>query len=322
MNKIKSTAILSIGIILTVTTGCNLFSKKEKVISVISFINHPIFNQIESSFKDELKKQLGEDYKYNLVENNAQGNADNLPSISSQVIALNPDIIVPISTPVTQSILRYVKPENKVVYTFVSDTMNLKDALQKTNTTGLSDVINYRANLELIQSIYGKKVNIGILYNPNEANSVKGVNEINELVKASPETKIIYSTIANQSDISLTANQMMKSVDVFLSIGDNTVGAGLKIIIDQAKEQHKAVFAIDEASIKELGALGGVSVDYDLLGRETAKVVASVLKDGKQPKDLPKIMFYGNTLIINSTTATALNITIQNYILSKAQVVK
>lgn len=320
MKKIKSGTFLLIAILLIAIVGCN--SKKEKVISIISFINHPIFNQIENSFKDELKKQLGADYKYTLIENNAQGNSDNLPSISAQVIALNPDVIVAISTPVAQSILRYVKPENKIVYTFVSDTSNLKDALQKTNTTGLSDVINYKANLELIQSIYGKKVNIGVLYNPNEANSVKGVSELNDLIKSTPDTKIIYSTVTNQNEISLAANQMMKDVDVFLSIGDNTVGAGLKIIIDQAMQAHKAVFAIDEASIKELGALGGVSVDYDLLGRETAKVVVSVLRDGKEPKDLPKIMFYGNSLIINSTTAAALNITIPSDILSKAQIVK
>ena len=302
--------------------SCNN-QKTEKKISLVSFISsHPIFNTIETSFKDELKKQLGNDVKYRIIESNAQGNMEALPTIASQVLNLKPDIIVPISTPCTQAIMRQADDKIKIVYTFVSDTLNLKDALQRTNSTGFSDVINYKGNIELIQSIYSDSVKIGIMYNPNEANSIKGKTEIDNLIKAYPNTKVIYSTVTSENEINLVSKSLLKNVDVILSIGDNTVATGLQSVINSATEMNKAVFAIDEGTIKELGGVGGISVDYEKLGRETAVLVADILKNDEEPSNIKKILLYGNKLILNKKAIDKLGLNVSDSIYSKAQIVE
>ena len=289
-------------------------------ISLISFIDHPIFNTIVNSFKNELRNQLDSAYNYTIIENNAQGNIDNLPFIATQVMAAKPDIIVPISTPVTQAFMRVAEPNTKIIYTFVSDTLNLGDALRVTNSTGLSDVINYEENLDLIQKIKGDKVVVGIIYNPNEANSVKGIREIKKIADAK-KINIVLATVMNESEIGIVSSQMVKSTDVILSIGDNTVGAGLKIVIDNANKFNKPVFAIDEGSIQELGAVGGVSVDYEKLGRETAKIVADVIINKKNPKSMRKVLLYGKKLLFNRKVLNKLNLQLPDDVEQKAEFV-
>jgi len=295
MNKTLKYLILITVLFLASCSG----NKEEIKISLVSFISsHPIFNTIETSFKDELKNQLGDNVKYRIIESNAQGNIETLPTIAGQVINLKPDIIVPISTPCAQAIMRQANDKVKIVYTFVSDTLNLKDALQRTNSTGFSDVINYKGNIELLRSIYGENVVIGIMYNPNEANSIKGKNKIDDLIKDSP-TKVVYSTVTNESEIPLISNNLLKNVDVILSIGDNTVATGLQTVVNIADEVNKAVFAIDEGTVKDLGGAGGISVDYEKLGRETAILVADIVKNDKEPNTIKKRLLFGNKLILN-----------------------
>lgn len=321
MNNFKKSQLIVI-LFFLILLSCENNKKGKVTISLVSFISsHPIFMKIENSFKEELSKQMGDSVKYSIILGNAQGNMEALPTVASSAVNISPNIIVSISTPVTQAIMRAADDKTKIVYTFVSDTLNLKDALQKTNSTGLSDIINYKGNIELIQSIYGEDVKIGILYNPNEANSIKGISEIKDILKTNNRTKLVLSTVTNENEVPIVSKNLIRNVDVILSIGDNTVASGLKAVINNAFESKKGVFAIDEGSIEEMGAVGGISVDYEKLGKETAVMVANIIKKNIEPRSIKKIMLHGNKLILNKKVINSLKLNINRNLYLKADLI-
>jgi putative ABC transport system substrate-binding protein len=288
---------------------------KEKVVSVITFINHPVLNTIEQSFRERLEELVVSEQKVKIVTSNAQGRVENLPDISRQVFQQQPYLVLTISTPVTQALMREADPKQRIVYTFVTNPSDLGDELLRTNSTGLSDAVNYAANLELIKNIFGSNVKIGMLYNPNEANSVYGIQLVETLLKGST-ARLIKSTVTREVDIPTATAQLATVVNVIYVGGDNTVVGAIPAVLKAAVEKNVPVFASDIGSIKA-GAIAGVSVDYVKLGRMTAEVVNNVL-NGTEPRTIPRITLSGDRLIVNKTAADRWNFKIPKSVLDRA----
>jgi putative ABC transport system substrate-binding protein len=288
---------------------------KEKIVSVITFIDHPVLNTIEQSFRDRLSELIDSKGKVRIVTSNAQGRVENLPDMSRQVLQQHPDIVLSISTPVTQALMREANREQKIVYTFVTNPSDLGDELTRTNSTGLSDAVNYAANIDLIKRIFGTKATIGMLYNPNEANSVYGIQLVESILKGS-DMRLIKATVVREADIPVVTAQLAGAVDVIYVGGDNTVVGAMPAVLKVAIEKKVPVVASDIGSIKT-GAVAGISVDYVKLGRLTAEVVKNVL-DGTEPRTIPRITLSGDRLVINKTAAQRWRLEIPRSILGEA----
>lgn len=310
MNRIFGVAfiVLLMGVVL----NCNDSGKKHNVL-VVNFVEHPVLNKIENSFKDRLKELLEKD-EYGIVSMTAQGRVENLASISRQAIRQKPDVIVTISTPVTQAMMREIDDRQKIVYTFVTNPEDLGDELTTTNSTGLSDAVNYADNIRLIKKIYGEDVVIGMVYNPNEANSVYGINVVERLLSKS-ETELITATADKETQVPEVVRQLANAVDVIYVGGDNTIVGAINAVLLAAKERGTPVFASDSGSI-EAGAVAGISVDYEKLGALTADVVISVLKGG-EPNAIPRRTIKGDDLIINEKALKDFALTEEQAILLK-----
>jgi len=248
---------------------------------------------------------------------NANGRIENLPSISRAMLRKTPYVVIAISTPVSQALMREADTNQKIVYSFVTNPSDLGDELTRTNSTGLSDAVNYAANLELIRDVFGERVTIGMLYNPNEANSVHGVNSVESLIgQLKLQAKLVKATVQNESEIPIVTSQIAKEVDVIYVGGDNTVVGAIPAVINEALRKGVPVFASDEGSIMA-GAVAGVSVNYRKLGLETAKVVKEVL-DGKEPREIPRITLRGDKLIVNKTAAAAWKLKLPDSVVDRA----
>jgi putative tryptophan/tyrosine transport system substrate-binding protein len=309
-------------IVLVAIVGLYLLSTSistKKKIVVVTWVTHPVLNKIENSFKSQLKELCGVDTNYVIITFNAQNKKDNLVYISRQIKNIKPYLIVTISTPVTQYIMKDIDKDQKIVYTFVTNPSDLGDELTRTNSTGLSDAINYAANIDLISKLLGENIKLGIIYNPNEANSVFGIERVKSIISDS-RIQLVPKTVNSESDIPFATSELLNSVDCIYIIGDNTVVGSAKVVINEAINCKKPVFASDEGSIIDNGALCGISVDYSKLGRETAKVVKQII-DGKQPKEIARIQLPGDELIINLLTANLINFSFPDTVLSQANIV-
>jgi putative ABC transport system substrate-binding protein len=288
-----------------------------KTIAVITFVDHPVLNTIQNSFESYLTELVANKYSINWLRSNAQGRVENLQDISQNILQKNPELIVTISTPVSQSLMRETNQTQKIVFTFVTNPADLGDELTRTNSTGLSDAVNYYENIELIKKLFGKNVIIGMLYNPNEANSVHGINTVETiLAKSVDKLRLVKATVVAESDIPTVTSQLAKKVDVIYVGGDNTVVGAIPIVVNEALKKKIPVIASDEGSIKTQ-AIAGVSVDYEKLGRETAKVVKQIL-DGTMPKQIPRIVLRGDKLILNMKAARLFNFVFPDSIIQSA----
>jgi putative tryptophan/tyrosine transport system substrate-binding protein len=290
--------------------------KSRKYIAVVTYVTHPVLNTIQSSFENHLKELIKDDSSYKIIRYNAQGDKNNLDQISQQIEALKPYLIVTISTPVTQKIMKSIDENQKLVYSFVTNPEDLGDDLTRTNSTGLSDAVNYTGNIELIKNLMGENFKMGIIYNPNEDNSVFGINRIKDLISGT-NIQLILKTVMNESDIPIVVADLAKNVDCIYITGDNTVVGAAEIVVNECIADSIPVFASDEGSIIESGAMAGISVDYNKLGFETANVVKQVF-DGKDPKEISRQKIPGDELIINLKTANLLHFNIPDSIISKA----
>jgi putative ABC transport system substrate-binding protein len=305
--------VVLVGVLLSVSP-----KQKQKTVAVITFVDHPVLNTIEKSFRSRMQELYGSHApKIQLL--NAQGRTENLPSMCKQILQQKPDIVLTISTPVTQALMREADKDQKVVYTFVTNPSDLGDELTRTNSTGLSDAVNYAANLKLIRDLFGPKTRIGMLYNPNEANSVHGIRTVESLVPNMQMT-VTKTTVVREADIPSVVSQLASAVDVIYVGGDNTVVGAIPAVVRAAEARRVPVFASDSGSI-ENGAAAGVSVDYAQLGRLTADVVKKVL-DGTEPRKIARISVPGDKLLVNRPAAKRFNVKLPAEVLKRASFVE
>lgn len=278
-----------------------------KIIGIMTFVSHEVLDSIEQGLIERLMEfGYGKD---NIRVINANGEMDKVHAFAKEMVSANYDILVPISTPVSQAIIKAAKGNIPIVYSFVSDpgAIGVDPETKKApeNVTGLSDIVNYDGNLRLIRKIMPNAYRIGIIYNPSESNSVMGIEECR---KIAPQLSLQIEevTVASTSEILNAARLIVGKVDAFYIIGDNTVVSGATAIIKVAMEKKIPVFASDMGSVKG-GALAAFSVDYKGFGKRTAEIVNLVLK-GEKPNNIPPKFYLGDYLVINKKAFSILKL--------------
>src|SRR5690625_7624027 len=104
----------------------------------------------------------------------AQGNTATAAQIARKFVGDGSDVIVSISTPSAQAVVAATK-EIPIVYSGVTDPVaaQLVPTMEAsgTNVTGVSDALSLEEQVDLILKIVPEAKNIGMVYNPGEANS-------------------------------------------------------------------------------------------------------------------------------------------------------
>lgn len=295
--KIELPFILLLSMFLLNLSSCK--KGTEKKVGIMTFVSHEVLNSIEQGIIERLL-ELGYK-KEQIVVYNANGEMDKVHAFVKEMVNANFDILIPITTPVSQAMVKVAGGKIPVVYSFVSDPtslgVDLSSGKTPLNVTGISDIINYKENLKLIKRLFPNAKKVGMIYNASESQSLMGVEECRTLAP-SIGLKLVETTVASTSEVLPAARLLVSKVDVFYVGGDNTVVSGITAIIKVARETKKPVFASDIGSVKQ-GAVAAISVNYKDFGRKTAEIVDQILK-GKSPNDIPPQKYIGDYLVINS----------------------
>ena len=84
-----------------------------------------------------------------------------------------------------------------------------------------------------------------------------------------------------------------------------------EIILDNMDwEKNKIPVIVGESGMCAAGGLATYGINYYELGKQTAKMAVEILKDGKNPADMPIQYLEKCDLSVNEETAKALGITI------------
>jgi putative ABC transport system substrate-binding protein len=302
------------------STNTNTEVKPEKPEVVIyNLLSHPILNASVDGIKAGLVDEgFGEDAVHVTVVS-ANGEMDKLNALAREVLAGHPAVVVPVSTPVTQAVLAEASPDQNIVFSTVTNPLDVGMDKDSPNLTGVSDAVNYAANIDLLFELAPKTKVVGMVYNAGEPNSVFGVEAVRGLAAERGFT-LKLATVANSGEVADATRTLIGVVDAIYVGSDNTVVSALDSLLKVAYERNIPVIASDFGSVQS-GAVAAVSVDYDKVGRAVAPLVARVLRDHVRAGTLDNVVIHGDTLILNEGSANRIGLKIPEAVRARASTV-
>ncbi len=309
-------SLLTIAVVgIAMLIGCQEQQPKP-TIAIMTFVSYPILDQSIHGIKESLRGHGYDAVTAQFYEVNANGQGDLVKTFATELVSKHPDVIVPVSTPVTEAVFNEAPPTQAIVFSTVTNPSDVGMDKSPPNMTGVSDVVNYEANLDLIRELFPSAKTIGIIYNPGERNSQYGIQKIKELAPQK-SFQLLLVPVAQSSDIADAARSILGRIDVFYVGSDNTVASGIEALVSIASERHKAVIASDAGSVAK-GAMAAVSVDYDELGHKVGDLVAQVLQKKQKPGQIAPVLFVGHSLVLNTKAAEKLNFRLSESLVKRA----
>lgn len=261
---------------------------------------------------------LGFDTAVNVdfIQRNANGIQSVLIDLVAELVEARADILIPFSTPAAQAVVLTAPDTIPVTFTIVTDPESSGILGQRSNVTGLSNATDFNAVIAFLQRILPDITTTGSIYNSDEANSAEAQQELADLM---PYYGIEFShaAISTTNDIPSAYQQVMThDPELILITNDNSMTLATPALVGLALQDTIPVVGTDYANA-ELGALASLSVDYDLIARQTGDVAISVIR-GVDPDDLPVMHFPTNIIAVNLQTASLLGYTFDPGILQEA----
>lgn len=287
------------------------------VIAITKIASHPSLDKIEQGILDEFQAQ---NISARFQRDNAQGNLVVATQIAQKISGLNPKLIIPITTPSTQTIYNEAyKKGIPVVFAAVSDPFSTKlidpETRKGKGITGVSDIPPIAQQIELIRRLQPSLKTLGTIYNPSEVNSVSFLKKATQIAQEKG-ILLIGSPCANTKEVVGATQYLLDKVEAILISNDNTVVSaldGLIRTVENSRRQQTSklmipIYASDPESVQR-GCLAALAFSQYEMGRRVARVAIDILK-GANPSDLPVVVPSKLELAINKPLAEELGIEI------------
>ena len=320
----KVTAILLVlAMVMMMLSGCgskNAESGDEMFkVGIIQLMEHPSLDTIRESIIEGLEDEAyveGENLK--IEYQNGQNDMSTMKNIAQTFVGDECDVIVAIATPAAQAALSETT-EIPIVFAAITDPVGagLVDSLDNPggNVTGTSDEVSAEMIMKLAKDITPDFKTIGVLYNIGEDNSVSVVAQLKEYAGENGY-KVIESTVTNTGEVQQAAQYLADKVDIVFSPIDNTVASSMAVATETFNNAGIPFYVSADSMVND-GGLATCGIDYTVLGRETAAMIADIL-EGADPAAIAVRKMSEMSVYVNKETAKALNIEIPQAILDKA----
>jgi putative tryptophan/tyrosine transport system substrate-binding protein len=292
---------------------------KKITVAIANFMQHPALDAALKGMKDTLNAEgFVEGTNIEYVERNASSQIQLTASIANDLVARKPSVIVAVTTPMAQAVLKVAKPAGiPVVFTSVTDPVGAgivqSVEVGEPNVTGASDAWPFEPQLKLIREITPNVKRLGLLFNPGEAASQFGLREVR---KYAPELgfTVVEGPVNSTSDVFPVARGLIGRVDALFLSSDNTVISGMAGALKVAIE-NKIPFFVGESGSVQKGGLAAASLGYYALGQNTGRLVARFLRG---ERTIPTVVEKGTEIFINARAAELMGVQIPESVLKKA----
>lgn len=295
-----------------------------QTVSVSSIVEHPALDSVRDGIKQALNEAgYTEEKGLKWQFQTAQGNTAIAAQIARKYVGDKSDVIVAISTPSAQAVVAATKTI-PVVYSAVTDPVAAQlvpnwDA-SGTNVAGVSDMLALEKQLELIKKVVPNVKNVGMVYNPGEANSVVVLERLRELLAAN-DMNLIEATAARTVDVGSAARSLVGKVDVIYTNTDNNVVSAYEALVKVGNDAKIPLIASDTDSVSR-GAIAALGINYHDVGVQTGEMVVRILK-GAKPGDMPSETSEKLELFVNPSAAQKQGVTLDEaFIKSAAKIVE
>lgn len=306
--KLLMAAVVALGAL----SGCTSAQGDDiKKVSVVQIVSHPSLDTIRDSFSDEMEQLGYTEGEIELEYYDAGNDTSTLDSILSTASGDGSDVIVAIATPTAQSAARYAE-EIPIVFAAVSDPIGagLTSSLEEPdkNITGTMDDIQVDQILEAALEIDPDMQRLGVIYNASEANSVTNIEKAKTFCEENG-IELQEVTVTSTNDVQQAVTTLAGSCDAIFSPNDNTVASAMSAAAQSALEAGIPYYVGADSMVSDGGFLT-VGINYEELGRETARMVDQVLQ-GTDVADIPIVQFKTDlSIYVNASTMEALGRTL------------
>lgn len=301
--KLLMAAVVALGAL----SGCTSAQGDDiKKVSVVQIVSHSSLDTIRDSFSDEMEQLSYTEGEIELEYYDAGNDTSTLDSILSTASGDGSDVIVAIATPTAQSAARYAE-EIPIVFAAVSDPIGagLTSSLEEPdkNITGTMDDIQVDQILEAALEIDPDMQRLGVIYNASEANSVTNIEKAKTFCEENG-IELQEVTVTSTNDVQQAVTTLAGSCDAIFSPNDNTVASAMSAAAQAALEAGIPYYVGADSMVSDGGFLT-VGIDYEELGRETARMVDQVLQ-GTDVADIPIVQFKTDlSIYVNASTMEA-----------------
>ncbi|MCX7337842.1 MAG: ABC transporter substrate-binding protein [Alphaproteobacteria bacterium] len=295
------------------------------IVAITQIAPHPSLDTIRRGLMDALEK--GAIPNLEIIFQNAQGSIATASQIAQKFVSLSPRVIVPITTPSTQSAYAATRGQGKdrtipVIFAAVSDPIAAKliPTIQSSGDgiTGVYDMAPVEEQARLMQELLPKQarpLSIGIIFNPGEANSVSLVTLMTDCLKQRDIT-IVKATASTTTEVVAATQSLIGRVDAIYLPNDNTVISALESVLKVTKEHKVPVFASDPESV-ERGCLAAIAPDQYEIGKQTGEMVVALIT-GTRLEKLPPERARHTTFVLNLKVAHDIGLIIPDDMIKKA----
>ena len=319
----KLIALLSAAMIsVTIMSGCNSEKVDRVDIGIIQLAEHPALDASREGFIQELKEAGYIDGENIDIEiQNAQGDQSNLSTISQKFVSDDKDLILAIATPAAQA-MAGLTDTIPILVTACTDPaasdLVQSNEMPNTNVSGTSDLTPIREQIELLVNILPDVSRLTIMYSSGEQNSLIQA-DIAEEVALELGLDVARMTVTNTNEVAQAVESVVTKTDAIYIPTDNVFAQSMNLVESITTSAGIPVIAGEE-NMTRAGGLASVAINYTDLGRLTGKMAIDIIK-GADVKTMPIGYLENPQLIINTTIADKLNITISDEILQNAKIV-
>lgn len=310
--------VLFSGVLLALS-ATSFLATAEVAVSVVSIVEHPALDNARDGVKAALK-EAGYDSEDNLTWEfqSAQNNTATATQIARQFVGDEPNVIVAIGTPSAQAVAAATK-EVPMLFLAVTDPVEAQLVPSwepsGTNVSGVSDALELEKQVELIKKVLPSAKNIGIVYNPSEANSAIVVKQLQEILPKHG-MKLIEAAAPRTVDVTSAAQSLVGKVDVIYTNTDNNVVSAYESLVKVGNEAKIPLIAADTDSVKR-GAIAALGVNYYDLGHQAGKIAVRIIK-GEKVGDIAPQTSEKLELFLNKTAATAQGVVLSDALIAEA----
>lgn len=319
--SVMRTISLLIGIIGVLVLGTfavrkyiNRVTIKGPIIGIIQTISHPALDQTREGFVKQIQQQYA-NKNISFIIQNGEGTVTQLHGIA-QMLKNKVDLIFAIGTQAAQAACNAekIKP---IIFATVTDP-EAAGLLKNNNVCGVTDVIDYTLQVNMIKDLLPLCKKIAIAYNPGEINSVTMVTQMkHELSKAHLE--VVDVGISTESEIISGISLAARKADAILVPTDNLLVGAMPTVANLAIKASKPLIASDNPSV-ERGALASAGVDFYQIGTQAGKLYSELI-NRKKPSTIGVVNPHSVRVIINTKTAHQLGLRIPDILKNTAQLV-
>lgn len=255
-------------------------------VAITSFGEHPALQEVIDGMKASMRTRgyrEGQEIAYTFTHVNWERNL--IPQMLTKVAAAKPDVIVTITTPVTQTAVRAIGDRGiPIVFSAVQDPVvaGVVPAWDKPTAimTGASNLVDMDGTLRFVRTMLPQAKRLGLPYNPGD----DADNALRErLVAAAPKygLELVLVGVDNVNDLPQRLQTFAGKVDAVYVIPSNLFQPATAQIAAITTRLGVPAFNGLPAPVQKHEMLATYSVDWPKIGANTAAIVERVLKGAK-----------------------------------------